>query len=196
MQKWWNGNGWRGWRDESSGILCSKRRWQCVSKSPPNGEPLGANKSETTVGDGNLSISGVSRGFLGAGIDKGTVTRVISEGWFEVAYDHAAIEARVPRSRIHLPPGSSMGRGDAITGSTKGIICEGTRVLVSQYGLPISSVSTPKGEYEEKRKSSANGAGNHGGNDLHILSLVSTCPSTERPISRLLWVKPSGCGSN
>ena len=68
-----------------------------------------ANKVRQLLGMGTLA-SAEYRGKPGAGIDKGTVTRVISEGWLSCV-DHAAIEARVPRSRIHLPPGSSMGRG-------------------------------------------------------------------------------------
>ena len=55
------------------------------------------------MGGGGMGGGGMGGGGMGGGgLTKGTVTRVLSGGWYEVAYDHAVLEARVPRSRIHV----------------------------------------------------------------------------------------------
>ena len=147
--------------------------------SLPARQSSGDRSSKTYVGGKGLD-GGESGEQPAFGMDKGTVTKVLGEGWFEVAYDHAIVEARVPRNRIHLPPSSKMEVGAAMVGSTKGIISEGARVYVSKAGTTFStssSLSTSSIKSKEQY-TSLRSAANSGGNDLHVLSLVTLCPST------------------
>jgi hypothetical protein len=98
------------------------------------------------------------------GLMKGTVTRVLSGGWYEVAYDHAVLEARVPRSRIHV--GNNQGRGGAVVGTSTHNITEGSRVFVSPVQRPPQTPSQTPSQTQTRPPG------------LHCVSFVTTCPTT------------------
>ena len=74
----------------------------------------------------------------------GTVTQILNDGkWYEIAYDHAQIESRVPRSRIQLT--AAHDRRSAALGERAGGVVVGSRVIVMPGG-GASTVASPSEE--------------------------------------------------